>query len=356
MYLVTQLDQDEYLHVNQTCKRSDGLVMAKEVEFYLNFLIVAIGGPLNILVLVVQMLSNRINGYSTAALYMTNLSIANLLTVCVLPVVSLSNSQRITIDIYTCKLTSLLYYTSCTAGFVTLGLIALDRYRIIHMKQKSRQKTFRHSYAIIFTTWVAAIMMGTPAPIHTTILAHENVPVQDNEHFTCVVFFDYDQVKTLLVTFKILMCIIWGAVPVTLMTWFYVFFYRTLHKVSYKRRSRTLMFICVLLMSFLVLQTPYVVVAIFDAYALTTWELTCQNINHRETMVTLSRIIPNFHCLINPILYAFLGNDFTTKLGQCCRGELFSKRAFTRAQQTAHSNATATNAPSQRQRAPSRTC
>lgn len=330
---------DSYIHPNQTCDPSEGLKMAKAIEFYLNTMVVVFGGPLNILVIVVQALSNRIHGYSTAAVYMTNLSVANLLTVCILPIISLSNAGYITVEIHMCRFAALLYYTSCTASFVTIGIIALDRYRIIHAKNKPKRNALGYCYVTIFVLWAAATMMGTPAPIHTLVMAHDELQQNENGYHTCVLFFDHDQVKTLFVTFKILMCVIWGIVPVAVMTWFYVFFYKTLHRVSYKKRSKTLTFICVLLLSFLMLQTPYVIVSLFDAYALSTWSLTCDNINHREAVIALSRVTPNFHCLLNPILYAFVGNDFLAKLKQCYRGELFSKRAFTRAQQTAASNA-----------------
>lgn len=232
-----------------------------------------------------------------------------------------------------CKFLSLLYYSSCTASFITLGTVAVDRYRVIHQRNKANNKVLKHTYIVIAVTWIVALICSAPAPNFTTVLAHDSMSQNQRGHQTCVLFFAYDQVRTLLVTFKLLICVVWGAVPVIMMTWFYAFFYRTLRKVSYKRRSRTLMFICILLMSFLILQTPFLVVTSFDAYALLHWDLTCDNINHREAIVTLGRIVPNFHCMINPMLYAFLGNDFITKFKQCLSGELFSKRAFLRAKQ-----------------------
>uniref|UniRef100_A0AAU7E1T0 Envelope glycoprotein UL33 n=1 Tax=Cardioderma bat herpesvirus TaxID=3141914 RepID=A0AAU7E1T0_9VIRU len=186
-------------------------------------------------------------------------------------------------------------------------------------------------------TWVAALFCGVPAAIFTTVLSHGK---RDGEimHKTCVLFFDHNHVRTTLVSFKILLCIVWGFVPVCVMTWFYSFFYKKLKQAAYKKRSRTLTFICILLISFLMLQTPYVTIALFDAYALLTWPLDCEHISHREAIVTLSKVVPNIHCVINPILYAFLGNDFYNKLKHFFRGNLFSRRAFALAQQSMNSD------------------
>lgn len=288
--------------------------------------------------LVTQVSSNRVIGYTTPAMYMTNLTLANLLTVLVLPFIVLNNWHHVSGTASACKFASLMYYTSCTAGFITLGTVAVDRYRVIHQRNKSNNKVLKHTYIVIGMTWIVSLICSAPAPAFTEVLKHDGVDVTEKDRETCVIFFTQEQAKNLLVTFKILICVVWGAIPVLMMTWFYTVFYRALHKVAYKKRSRTLLLICVLLAAFLVLQTPFVGIMSFDAYALYFWELTCANINHREAIVTLARIVPNFHCLINPILYAFLGNEFVGKLRQCVNGDFLSKKAFMRAQQSAASS------------------
>lgn len=337
--------EDGYVHVNHTCPATDGVRMANAVELFINCIVIFVGGPLNLLVLITQVLSNRIVGFNTPALYMTNLVISNLLTVTVLPLVILSQRGQLTVSLGFCKFLSLAYYASCTAGFGTLATIAVDRYRVVN-QQHGRPRTLRNAYTVLGMTWVAAVTSGAPAPLFTTVLVYDDVGVSDAGRQSCVMFFDYARVRTFLAALKSLITIIWGVIPVVVMSCFYLFFYKNLQRTAYKRRSRTLVLICVLLLSFLVLQTPYLTVAAFDAYSLVTWELNCVNINYRRTVTTLARVIPNFHCLLNPILYAFVGNDFGNKLRQCARGDLASRRAYARSRQ--RSSVAATCEPSRR--------
>ncbi|AAK57078.1 T33 [Tupaiid betaherpesvirus 1] len=325
---------DSFLHVNDSCVPSDGLRLARITETCINLLVISVGLPLNLLVFVVQVLANRVNPFSTPALYMTNLCLANLLTVGVLPFLILSNWGYLSGTAGGCKFASLLYYTSCTVGFATVALISVDRYRVIHRrKQNSSRRIYHRTYLILGLTWFIAMCCSAPAPIYTTVLAHDDLPIGARGHETCIIFFAHDLVKPVLGTFKVLLCLVWGLAPVTMMTWFYLVFYRTLRQVSYRKRSRTLMFICILLLCFLLLQTPFVAVMAFDSYALLSWDVECENTNYRDAVSVIARVVPNLHCLANPVLYAFLGNDFLKKFGQFRRGELFSRKAFAQARQ-----------------------
>ncbi|AFK83852.1 B33 [miniopterid betaherpesvirus 1] len=323
----------EILHINSTCPYSESLKLTKGVELFINCAVIMVGLPLNLVVLITQTLANRMTGYSTPAIYMTNLCLSNLLTVAVLPFILMSNNGYIHSTSAGCKFATLLYYSSCTAGFASVGVISVDRYRVVHQRNRAAAKSFKNAYFVLFLIWITAVVCATPAPIYTTILRHDDVAASDYRHETCIIFFEYGQVKTVLAAFKILISLIWGILPVIMMTWFYTFFYRTLRRVSYKKRNRTLVFVCVLLLAFLTLQAPFVVIMLFDSYAVMTWELSCENINSRDAITALARVIPNFHCLINPILYAFVGNDFVTKFRQCIRGELLDKKAFMLARQ-----------------------
>lgn len=307
---------------------------AKTVEAFINSCVIIVGVPLNLLVLVTQYMSNRMQGYSTPAMYMTNLCTANLLTVLVLPYVMMNNYGYMYGSLSGCKFAALMYYCCCTAGFATLGIISMDRYRVITKKHSTGLRSYRQAYVVLTVIWISGLMCASPALLYANVVIRDNSTNQSEfSHASCAIFFEYDQVKTALAAFKIMTCILWGIMPVLIMTWFYAFFYKRLRRVSYKRRSRTLLFVCVLLISFLVLQTPFVGVMIFDSYAVLSWDITCNNTNYRDAVTTIARVTPNFHCLMNPLLYAFLGNDFVAKFRQCLSGELTNRRAFVRAQQ-----------------------
>ncbi|AEV80739.1 envelope glycoprotein UL33 [Aotine betaherpesvirus 1] len=327
----TAVYQQSYLHINDSCNATTSLMTARSIEGLVNTVIILVGAPLNCIVLLTQMLSNRVYGYSTPALYMTNLSSANLVTLMVLPFIVLGNRGYMTGSIVTCKFFALAYYSSCTVGFATVALIAADRYRVLHRKTHARS-SYTRTYVILGSTWIISLMCATPVALYTTLIIHDNR--FGIGQFTCVVFFQYGQIRTVLAGLKSMIILLWGITPVTMMTWFYAFFYKTLKKVSNQKRHRTITFISLLLLSCLIIQTPYVMIMLFDITALMTWPTEdCQLLNRRKAINTLTKLVPNFHCLINPILYAFLGNNFLEKLKQCFRGQLFDRRAFLRSRQ-----------------------
>lgn len=283
---------------------------------------------MNFIVMATQILSNRIYRTSTPTLYMTNLYLSNLLTVLMIPFLMLSNKGLVSSTVGGCKLASAMYYSSCSAGFATLALISINRYRVVHQRTRNGAGSRKQAYIILAIVWLTSIMLASPAPIYTTVLSHDNDPIAPHE--TCIIFFSYDQVKSSLGTFKILIAMIWGIMPVTMMTWFYIFFYKRLKLTSYRRRSQTLAFVSTLILSFLIIQTPFVGILLFDSYAVMAWDVSCDSINSRDAVATLARVVPNFHCMINPVLYAFLGRDFTKRFMQCISGKLFSRRRMLR--------------------------
>lgn len=324
--LGTEEQEDAYhqLHFNFTCVPTMGLSVARDAETAVNVLIVLVGGPMNFLVLATQILSNRSYSVSTPTLYMTNLYLANLLTVLTLPFLMLSNRGLIGSSPEGCKIAALAYYSTCTSGFATLMLIAINRYRVIHQRTRSGAGSKRQTYAVLAVTWLASLMCASPAPLYATVMAHDTP--HDLALETCIIYFSYEQVKTVLATFKILITLIWGITPVVMMSWFYVFFYRRLKLTSYRRRSQTLTFVTTLMLSFLVVQTPFVAIMSYDSYGVLSWDINCETINKRDAVSMLARVVPNFHCLLNPVLYAFLGRDFNKRFILCISGKLFSRR------------------------------
>ncbi|AEV80398.1 envelope glycoprotein UL33 [Cercopithecine betaherpesvirus 5] len=325
---------DSILHINNTCVVTDSLRAAKTGEALINTALALFGTPLNAIVLITQLLANRVQGYSTPIIYMTNLYSANFITLLVLPFIVLSNQHLLPANAGLCKFLSLLYYSSCSVGFATVALIAADRYRVIHRRTQARQ-SYRNTYLIVLLTWAIGLICATPGGVYTTIVAHADGQ-NDIEHNTCIMHFIYEEMYVLMF-WKILIVLAWGVVPVIMMVWFYAFFYSTVQRTAQKQQ-RTLQFVKVLLLSFIIIQTPYVSIMIFNAYATVGWSLECNDLTKRRVISTFSRIVPNLHCVVNPILYALLGNDFTTKVRQCFRGELMSRRSFLRSRQQAQNS------------------
>ncbi|APT39322.1 Cy56 [Cynomolgus cytomegalovirus] len=323
------------LNINTTCNVTDSLHAAKLGEALVNSALSLFGTPLNAIVLVTQLLANRVHGYSTPIIYMTNLYSANFLTLIVLPFIVLNNQHLLTASAITCKFLSLLYYSSCSVGFATVALIAADRYRVIHRRTQARQ-SYRNTYLIVGLTWLIGFICATPGGVYTTIVSHRDGENDVQAHTTCIMHFAYDDVYVLMV-WKLLIVLVWGVVPVIMMSWFYAFFYNTVQRTA-KKQQRTLKFVKVLLLSFIIIQTPYVSMMIFNTYATVGWSLECEDLTKRRVINTFSRLVPNLHCVVNPILYALMGNDFVTKVGQCFRGELTNRRTFLRSKQQARNS------------------
>ncbi|AUI39355.1 envelope glycoprotein UL33 [macacine betaherpesvirus 3] len=328
-------ETNSILHINTTCNVTDSLYAAKLGEALVNSALALFGTPLNAIVLVTQLLANRVHGYSTPIIYMTNLYSANFLTLIVLPFIVLSNQHLLPASAVTCKFLSLLYYSSCSVGFATVALIAADRYRVIHRRTQARQ-SYRNTYMIVGLTWLIGLICATPGGVYTTIVAHRDGESDAQRHNTCIMHFAYDEVYVLMV-WKLLIVLVWGIVPVVMMSWFYAFFYNTVQRTA-KKQQRTLKFVKVLLLSFIIIQTPYVSIMIFNTYATVGWPMECADLTRRRVINTFSRLVPNLHCMVNPILYALMGNDFVSKVGQCFRGELTNRRTFLRSKQQARNS------------------
>lgn len=239
------------------------------------------------------------------------------------------NRFFLSLDAITCKILSLIYYTVCTYSLTTLALISVTRYKMLHMKKRVSHTIKKSAFLNIGINAFASVMCAIPS----TLFMETRFTNYWNQHEYCVIIFHFTQVQTTYLSFKIIMFIIWGVLPTSIFSFFYIIFYKTLRITMIKKQKKTLFFISTLLLSFLIIQGPYIFALMFEMFLLSSKQYTCKWDIRRSIIGTIIRSLPHIHCLANPLVYAFSGTDFRQQLSYCTSCFLCNKKQFLRKRQ-----------------------
>lgn len=297
------------------------------MELVINITIVFTALPLIIMVTCTFILYHRIIGHTSASLYIITLFLSDCLMLITIGIIALNRHNFYTMQIASCRVLALIYYASCTYSFSMLAVISTNRYKLLHRR---KVQVLHPKHASSFTTIsvfvCASLMCAAPASLFVNVTQNDQTAVVGY----CVILFNYTQVQKMYLAFKLTMLLIWGVFPVLILSFFYSVFYKTLRSTDKTTQKKTLFFVSMLLLSFLVIQIPYIVVTLFELSLFFPKRFDCQWNFKRLFISIIVRFIPHVHCLANPIIYALSGTEFREKISACIHCELFDKKQFLR--------------------------
>uniref|UniRef100_G1R6R8 C-X-C chemokine receptor type 1 n=1 Tax=Nomascus leucogenys TaxID=61853 RepID=G1R6R8_NOMLE len=269
------------------------------VTYALVFLLSLLGNSLVMLVI----LYSRV-GRSVTDVYLLNLALADLLFALTLPIWAASKVNGWIFGTFLCKVVSLLKEVNFYSGILLLACISVDRYlAIVHATRTLTQK--RHLVKFVCVgCWGLSMILSLPFFLFRQAY-HPN-----NSSPVCYEVLGNDTAKwrmvlrTLPHTFGFIM-------PLFVMLFCYGFILRTLFKAHMGQKHRAMRVVFAVVLIFLLCWLPYNLVLFTDTLMRTQLiEESCERRNDIGQALDATEILGFFHSCLNPIIYAFIGQNF----------------------------------------------
>ncbi|XP_051009677.1 C-X-C chemokine receptor type 1-like [Acomys russatus] len=254
--------------------------------------------------LVMLVILHRRRSCSVTDVYILNLAIADLLFSMTLPFWAVSKLKGWIFGTPLCKMVSLLKEVNFFSGILLLACISVDRYlAIVHATRTLAQK--RHLVKFIcLGIWVLSLILSLPfsifrqayKPYGSEIICYE-VLGEATTNFRLML-------RGLSHTFGFLL-------PLLIMLVCYGLTLRTLFKARMGKKHRAMWVIFAVVFVFLYCCLPYNLVLLSDTLlGAHLIEDTCKRRGDIDQALYITEILGFSHSCLNPIIYAFVGQNF----------------------------------------------
>ncbi|ANC96558.1 U12 protein [macacine betaherpesvirus 9] len=305
---------------NSTCN-SPTLKTVQRLESVLNGLTLTFILPLTTVVLFTMLLSHKLTKHTTTSPYLTTLFISDFLHSWTVLLLTLNRESITHLNQALCQCILFIYNASCTYSLCMLAVISTIRYRILHRRTLNNKQTtnVKRNIGVLF---VSSAMCAIPAVLFVQI--HR----KKGNYGICQIYLPTQKAYELFLGIKIVFCFLWGVFPTVIFSYFYAIFCKALRNMTHNKHNKTLYFINILILSFLCIQIPYLIIMFMEIFFLYVAKTSCQEIIRKDILQSVVRLIPEIHCLSNPLVYAFTRTDFRQRLytflkcNLCCKSSV----------------------------------
>ncbi|XP_008997716.1 C-X-C chemokine receptor type 1 [Callithrix jacchus] len=269
------------------------------ITYALVFLLSLLGNSLVMLVILYSRVSR-----SVTDVYLLNLALADLLFALTLPIWAASKVNGWIFGTPLCKVVSLLKEVNFYSGILLLACISVDRYlAIVHATRTLTQK--RHLVKFVcLSCWGLSLILSLP------FFLFREAYRPNNSSPVCYEVLGNDTAKWRMVL-RILPHTFGFIVPLLVMLFCYGFTLCTLFKAHMGQKQRAMRVIFAVVLIFLLCWLPYHLVLLTDTLMRTQMiKETCQRRNDIDRALDATEILGFFHSCLNPIIYAFIGQNF----------------------------------------------
>ncbi|XP_060224601.1 C-X-C chemokine receptor type 1-like [Meriones unguiculatus] len=285
--------------------------------------------------LVMLVILPRRRSCSVTDVYMLNLAIADLLFSLTLPFWAVSKLKGWIFGTPLCKMVSLLKETNFFSGILLLACISVDRYlAIVHATSTLAQK--RHLVKFVcLGVWALSLILSLPF----SIFRQEYKP--QNSETVC-----YEVLGEATAGFRIMLrglSHVFGfLLPLLVMLVCYGFTLRMLCKARMGQKHRAMWVIFAVVLVFLLCSLPYNLALLSDTLlGAGAIEDTCKRRSDIDQALYVTEILGFSHSCLNPIIYAFVGQNFRHELLRILVScGLVRKEFLTRRRATFHTSLT----------------
>ncbi|KAJ8248997.1 hypothetical protein GJAV_G00230050 [Gymnothorax javanicus] len=297
---------DSLLEMNQTTSESNGgpEVVIVPVIFGIIFLLGVIGNTL--VIIVIGRIKSR-RSRSTTNTFILNLSIADLsfLLFCVPFQATIYSLPEWVFGAFFCKFVHYFVMVCMLVSIFTLVAMSVDRYiAVVHAKKSPCIRNKKNAVTGVCTIWFLSFIFAVPVAHHQTLISHPEAP---NSSFCWEEWPD----KVPKHSYKVTILIIGYLLPLVLITCCYakVLFHlhkkmKNMSKKSERSKKKTAQTVLLVVAAFLICWMPHHIIAMWVEFG--RFPLNDASFAFR----ILSHCLAYGNSCVNPILYAFLSENF----------------------------------------------
>ncbi|KAM5228720.1 C-X-C chemokine receptor type 1-like [Ctenodactylus gundi] len=269
------------------------------VTYILVFLLSLLGNSLVILVI----LHSQVNR-SVTDIYLLNLAIADVLFALTLPIWATFRAKGWIFGTPLCKIVSLLKEVNFYSGILLLACISVDRYLAIVHATRLRLRKHHMVKFMCMGVWAVSLILSLP------FFLFRKVYNSNSSGLICYEDMGNDTTKWRLVL-RILPQIFGFLLPLLVMLFCYGFTLHTLLKTQVGQKHRAMRVIFAVVLAFLLCWLPYNLVLVSDTLMRThIIEESCWRRDDIDRALDVTEILGFLHSCLNPIIYAFIGQNF----------------------------------------------
>nr|BAV60948.1 CXC receptor 2 [Paralichthys olivaceus] len=287
-------------------------VMVVVSTFYVLVFLLAIPG--NLVVGLVIGLSKQM--LPPSDLYLLHLAVADLLLAVTLPFWAVSVMWGWVFGDAMCKIVTILQELSFYSSILFLTCISMDRYMVIVRAMDARKANRqRVSWGVCAAVWAVGALLSLPG------LFSSSLPSQNISHTVCIERYDPGSANNWRLATRILRHALGFFIPLAIMLPCYgVTIRRLLHVRGGYQRQRAMRVIVVVVVAFLLCWTPYHIAVMADSFFRTKIvPYQCPARMAVDQAMFATQSLGLLHSCVNPLLYAFVGEKFRTRLLQLMR-------------------------------------
>ncbi|KAM8855537.1 C-X-C chemokine receptor type 2 isoform 2-T2 [Spinachia spinachia] len=287
--------------------------------FYVLIFLLAIPG--NLLVGLVIGLSKQ--PLPPSDLYLLHLAVADLLLAITLPFWATSLTRGWVFGDAACKLVTVLQELSFYSSILFLTCISMDRYMVIVRAMEARRANRRRvSWGLCAVVWAVGALLSLPGFLNSAL------PSGTANQTTCGEQYEPGSADVWRLATRMLRHTLGFLVPLAVMLPCYGVTVRRLLRVrgGFQRQRAMRVIVCVVA-AFLLCWTPYHVAVMADTFfraKIVPYSCPARMAVDRAMLATQS--LGLLHSCVNPVLYAFVGEKFRSRLGQIVRRSGFLER------------------------------
>ncbi|XP_074551219.1 C-X-C chemokine receptor type 2-like [Halichoeres trimaculatus] len=277
--------------------------------FYVLIFVLAIPG--NLLVGLVIGLSKQ--ALPPSDLYLLHLAIADLLLAITLPFWATSVTRGWVFGDAMCKIITILQELSFYSSILFLTCISMDRYMVIVRAMEARRANRqRLSWIVCAFVWGVGALLSLPG------LLNSSYKSTNSSNMMCAEKYDPGNADVWRLTTRLLRHTLGFLFPlVTMLSCYGVTIKRLLHIRGGFQRQRAMRVIVFVVVAFLLCWTPYHIVVMVDTFFRSkVVPYNCQARMAVDEAMFATQSLGLLHSCVNPVLYAFVGEKFRSRLLQ----------------------------------------
>lgn len=209
-------------------------------------------------------------------------------------------------NLASCKVMTGVYQLGFYSGTLFVTLMSVDRYlAIVHAVAAMRARTLCYGITASITIWIVSIVMALPGVIFASL------EIEDFDSMQCQPIYpdDTERIWKMLRNFSENTVGLFLCLPIIIFC--YVKILVVLAKSRNAKKNRAVKLIFTIVCVFVVCWVPYNVTVFLQTLQLFPGILdTCEASKTINSAMSFAEIFALFHCCLNPVIYAFVGEKF----------------------------------------------